>query len=265
MNLSDIVNTVRSGVVHIIHKKDGKRLGSGTGFMVNGFLVTNDHVCSGLQDSVVLIRFHNSSISPDPLSDGYEFPYKEFINRIKSSSSQNSYDFAVIDMPELKNHSLYDFSFGEPAKKRIGETVFFLGYPFEHFNLVCHAGIISSFHRSSVAEVIQIDASVNGGNSGGPLIDVENGKVIGIITRRETGLTKVFKELRLTLESNIQLLKATKSKTFVSNVDLFQHLSAGQSHLLKLTNEIERSANVGIGYAFSIEQLQQEQIFSSGI
>ncbi len=61
MNLSEIVDTVRSGVVHINYIKDKERVGSGTGFMVDGFLVTNYHVYSGPEDSVVLIRFHDSS------------------------------------------------------------------------------------------------------------------------------------------------------------------------------------------------------------
>lgn len=261
MNLSEIVDTVRSGVVHIIYKKNGERLGSGTGFMVNGFLVTNDHVCSGPEDSDVLIRFHGSNISSNPLLDGYELTYSDFRSRMKAGSGMNSYDFAVLDIPELKKHNLYNFSFGEPAKKRIGEKVFFLGYPFEHFNLVCHAGIVSSFYKNDMVDVIQIDASVNGGNSGGPLIDPENSKVIGIITRRATGLTKAFEKLRLTLKSNIQLLKVANNNTFINNIDLFKYLLANHSYLLQVTDEIERSANVGIGYAFSIEQLQQEQVF----
>lgn len=261
MNLSNIVEKVRSGVVHIVYTKNEKRLASGTGFMVNDLLVTNDHVCVGPKDSDVLIRFHNSHNSSHPLLEGYKLTYSAFRNRIKAASGTNSYDFAVLDIPELKQYNLYNFSFGEPAKKRIGEKVFFLGYPFEHFNLVCHAGIISSFYKKNVVDVIQIDASVNGGNSGGPLIDPENSKVIGIITRKATGFTHVFERLRSTLESNIKLLNVVEKTTFISSVNLFQQLLANQSHLLNLTNEIERSANVGIGYAFSIEQLQQERIF----
>ncbi len=261
MNLSEIVDTVRSGVVHINYMKDQERVGSGTGFMVDGFLVTNYHVYSGPKDSVVLIRFHDSSTETNLFLDGYQLTYSDFSSMIKAISSENSYDYAVIDVPELRKRNLYNFSFGELAKKRIGETVFFLGYPLEHRNLVCHAGFISSFYKSGVVDVIQLDASVNQSNSGGPLIDLETGKVIGIITRKATGLTKLFAELRSALKSNMDLFNSAKGVAAISGIDLMEAAVVSQAQILQLTYEIERAANVGIGYAFSIEQLRQEPIF----
>ena len=75
--------------------------------------------------------------------------------------------------------------------------------------MVCHTGIISSFTKSGIVDMIQIDASVNSSNSGGPLIDPKTEKVIGIITRKAAGLTKVFSELRSILQENIKLLSET--------------------------------------------------------
>jgi len=259
MILSQIVDIVRSGVVHINYTKDGERVGSGSGFMVNGFLVTNYHVFMGSKDSVVVIRTNNSNASN--LLDGYQLTYSEFQETLTTFSVQNSYDFAVLDIPELRQLNLYNFSFGEPAIKRIGDSVFFLGYPLEHLNLVCHSGIISSFYKNGVVDVLQIDASVNNSNSGGPLLDPETGKVIGIITRKATGLTRLFNELRSIIRQNIQVLDTARGVA-IGGIDVMAGLAVGQRQILQLTDEIERSANVGIGYAFSIEQLRQEPIFA---
>jgi S1-C subfamily serine protease len=83
-----------------------------------------------------------------------------------------------------------------------------LGFPLEHDNLTCHQGVISSFYESGPAKIIQVDASVNAGNSGGPLIDPETGAAIGIVTRKATGLSKLFNELRNSIKQNIQVAQA---------------------------------------------------------
>jgi S1-C subfamily serine protease len=58
---SDIVEEVKSGVVHIVHTVNGQRAGSGTGFMVNGYLVTNYHVAyQAPRNSVVILRTYDS-------------------------------------------------------------------------------------------------------------------------------------------------------------------------------------------------------------
>jgi S1-C subfamily serine protease len=74
--------------------------------------------------------------------------------------------------------------------------------------LTCHVGIISSFYESGPAKIIQLDASVNPSNSDGPLIDQNTGEVLGIVTRKATGLTKGFEQLRETLRQKIAAIQA---------------------------------------------------------
>lgn len=73
-------------------------------------------------------------------------------------------------------------------------------------------GIISSFYKSRMVDIIQIDGSVNASNSGGQLIDLETSEVIGIITRKATGLTQMFNELRSIIQENIQFLHHQNSQ-----------------------------------------------------
>ena len=83
MSLADIVEEVKSGVVHIIHTVNRERVSSGTGFMVEGLLVTNYHVAyTPPRDSVVVIRTINSS--PNIL-DGISMTNYDFLQRTKTA------------------------------------------------------------------------------------------------------------------------------------------------------------------------------------
>jgi S1-C subfamily serine protease len=158
------------------------------------------------------------------------------------------------------------FELDEERKQRIGEVAF-LGYPFEHLNLTCHAGTISSYYTSGRATIVQLDASVNPSNSGGPLLDVNTGRVIGIVTRRATGLTQAFAALRQTIHNNIaQLLVAQQGGTVaLFGMSPIQAIELGQNQMLMTLGEIERQANVGIGYAMSIEHILNDNVLARKI
>ena len=264
MSIADIVETVKSGVVHIVHTVNGQYAASGTGFMVNGYLVTNYHVAyQAPRNSVVVLRTYDSD--PSIPYDGIQLSYMDFLKCVETASDDRNYDYIVFDIPGLRKKKLYDFSLGNHHTKRMGDSILFLGYPLEHFNLVCHTGIISSFYKNHDrgVDTIQIDASVNSSNSGGPLIDPETEKVIGIITRKATGLTRMFNELRSVLEQNIKFLSPQDYQPImtIGGIDPVQAIAINQRQILQLTYEIERSANVGIGYAFSVEHLRDENVF----
>lgn len=108
--------------------------------------------------------------------------------------------------------------------------------------------------------MLQIDASVNTGNSGGPLIDPISGDAIGIVTRKATGLTSAFEGFRDSIKRNIdQINKAMQGMDFsMGGISYKRVLLVGQSQLMNLANELERSANVGIGYAFSSCHLRED-------
>jgi S1-C subfamily serine protease len=262
--ISDIVEEVKSGVIHIVHTVDGQRAASGTGFMVNGYLVTNYHVAyQAPSNSLIVLKTYNSN--PQILSDEIKLTYKDFLKSSVAASDERGYDYIVFDLPQLREKRLYNFSLGSPKLKRMGDSILFLGYPFDNLNLVCHAGIISSFYKNHrKIDIVQVDASVNVSNSGGPLIDPVTSEVIGIITRKLTGLSQTFEELRSIIKENIRMLSQNNQVIVeLAGFNPIQTTIASQHQILNLTYEIERSANVGIGYAFSIEPLKNENIFYS--
>ena len=132
-------------------------------------------------------------------------------------------------------------------------------------NLVCHAGVASSFYLSNNVDIIQVDASVNSSNSGGPLIHPKTGDVLGIITRKATGLTNMFAQLRATLNDNIRQIQQAQQAGGISlmGINPLQAIEASQGQMLHLLSEIERSANVGIGYAFSAKHLLEDNAFNN--
>ena len=150
--------------------REGQSLGSGFIISADGYVVTNNHVISGEPGS-------NAEISAITviLPDRTEYKAK-LVGRDTTS------DLAVLKI-EAKN--LPYVSFGDSTRTRVGDWVVAIGNPFGLGGTVT-AGIVSALHRvtgqgGANDRYIQTDASINRGNSGGPMFDM-NGNVIGINT-----------------------------------------------------------------------------------
>ena len=260
MSLADTIAQCRSGVVQIAFGNDAReRVGGGSAFLCKGYLVTNHHVFLGHSNSS-LVHLRREDMAPGAY---IELKSSDFAARLVTGSQEQSYDYAVLVIPELVNQAGYQFNLEDPTGRRIGEEIALLGFPLEHANLTCHSGIVSSFYVSGVANIIQLDASVNSGNSGGPLIDPETGSVLGLVTRKATGLSQLFDHLRGAIRQNISIAQAAGGGIAIGGVDLLQATIVSQHQMLLTMNEIERQANVGIGYAISAEHLLAESCLSS--
>jgi S1-C subfamily serine protease len=145
----------------------------GTGFIVdsNGIIVTNQHVVSDLESDYVVIT---------SAGDQYD---------VVDIERDNTNDIAVlkIDATELPTLTL-----GDSNAIIVGQTVIAIGTPLGEYVGSVTTGIVSGLDRDVVAStgwfgstaktyenVIQTDAAVNPGNSGGPLLNT-SGKVIGV-------------------------------------------------------------------------------------
>jgi hypothetical protein len=257
-NLVNLIERVRSGVFHIYYANaGGNRIGSGSSFTAEGFLITNGHVfdCPPETAYVWIRRDEHTRFT-----DGVYLRREDFERRRVVASPHDEQDYAVLDLPELNSFKPYQFKLGGYSEVKIGDSILFLGYPFERNFMAAHTGIVSSIYNEAKATVFQIDASVNQSNSGGPLIDIINGNVIGIITRKATGLTDVFEQLRNSMRSNITILKQRVGVEMMG-IDYAKVFAASQRQSLHLLSQIERSANVGIGYAFSSSHIMEDPIF----
>jgi serine protease Do len=137
----------------------------GSGFIVSkdGYIVTNNHVIANATDIKVT------------LDDGTELP-------AKLVGADSKADLAVVKVEASK--ALPTISWGDSSKLKLGDQILAIGNPFGIGTTVT-AGIVSArgrdLHSGPYDDFIQIDAPINHGNSGGPLVDRE-GNVVGINT-----------------------------------------------------------------------------------
>jgi S1-C subfamily serine protease len=149
-----------------------KALGSGFVMDKAGHIVTNYHVVAGARS--VEVSFSNSDNM-----------------RAKVVGSDPSTDLAVLQI-DARSRALTPLAFGNSDRVRVGDSVVAIGNPLGYDRSVT-AGIVSAVQRAISApnqfpidHVIQTDAPINHGNSGGPLID-SRGAVVGVNAQIATG------------------------------------------------------------------------------
>jgi len=140
-------------------------LGSGVVISKDGLIYTNDHVIKGADE--IMVSFEKGSAF-----------------KAKIIGRDPKLDLALIQMEVPKTLKLSPAKIGQPEMRRVGDTVFAVGNPFGLSSTVT-AGILSAKDRTSetglLDNILQTDAAVNPGSSGGALFDCQ-GEVIGITT-----------------------------------------------------------------------------------
>ncbi len=179
--VSGVARQVSAAVVHLKVQKpenpqnrsrqtpdgNGQNAGSGSGFVIStdGFVVTNSHVVNGATRIEATLpdgrSFHARTVGDDPATD-----------------------IAVI---KIDGDNLIPTRFGDSNQLQVGQIAIAIGNPFG-FQYSVTAGVVSALGRTLrtqtgrlIDDVIQTDAALNPGNSGGPLVD-SFGQVIGVNT-----------------------------------------------------------------------------------
>jgi S1-C subfamily serine protease len=180
--ISDIYEGARHGVVQVTSTSvvsnnffgAQEQQAQGSGFVIDkdGHVVTNYHVVEGAKK--VQVSFSDEEqmsatvVGTDP-----------------------STDIAVLKIQGAMSRSLTPLTLGDSNQVKVGDAVVAIGNPFGLERTVT-AGIVSALQRQirapngfQIDEVIQTDAAINHGNSGGPLLNA-NGDVIGVNAQIET-------------------------------------------------------------------------------
>ena len=179
MSLPDLFDAATPAVVAIQTEIAGRNIfghvvtrpAAGSGFIVShdGYIVTNNHVIENAQSISVL------------LYDGTVYPARVI-------GSDPAGDLAVL---QIEAQNLSYLAFGDSDLLRVGMQVAAIGNPLGEFANSMTVGHLSALDREinidgTPLTMLQTDAAVNRGNSGGPLINTK-GQVIGVVTAKSGG------------------------------------------------------------------------------
>jgi S1-C subfamily serine protease len=167
-DVSKVYDSVKQATVRI---SDGQRtIGSGFIYDTAGHVLTAAHVISEM--TTIFVIAYDGSISEATVT-----------------GSNDISDVAVLKM--TRQITVTSVKMGDSSLLKIGEPLVAIGSPLD-FPDTLTSGILSSINRSTdygwvspVTNLLQFDAAVNSGNSGGPLLDA-NGEVIGLVVARIT-------------------------------------------------------------------------------
>lgn len=156
-----------------------QQVSAGTGIIISqdGYIVTNRHVVPDGTTSVSVT-----------LSDGTQLSNVQVVGR---TAANDPLDIAFLKIQDKKGKTLKPAKLGDSSTLQVGDKVVAIGNALGQFQNTVTSGIISGFGRSvqagdgtsseNLQDLIQTDAAINEGNSGGPLVDI-NSEVIGINT-----------------------------------------------------------------------------------
>ena len=192
-----VVGTIPGQTTFFGRTADGQSSGSGVVISSDGYIVTNNHVVENANDLSVI------------LSDGTELPAQLISTDIFA-------DLAVLKvdgpMPAVA-------TIGNSDNLKSGESVIAIGSPLGEFRNTVTVGVISATGRMLdtgngyfMEDLLQTDAAINQGNSGGPLVNL-NGELVGIntlIVRGGNGSSAVAEGLGFAIPSNTVRLIAER-------------------------------------------------------
>lgn len=196
--ISEIAKTVSPSVVSIDVTSNAQQMdffgrsqayeqqSAGTGIIISdsGYIVTNRHVIDAATTNVSVT-----------LSNGTTLDEVEVIGR---TADTDTLDIAFLKIKDSKGNKLTPAKLGDSSKVQVGDKVVAIGNALGQFQNTVTSGIISGYGRSieagssngeeseTLQNLFQTDASINEGNSGGPLVNI-NGEVIGINTAVASG------------------------------------------------------------------------------
>jgi len=204
-------------------KKEKTKIGGGSGFIVSsdGYIITCNHVVGDPEADYTVI-----------LDLKHKYPAKIL-------EKDSLIDIAIL---KIEERNLPYLELGDSNQIELGETVVAIGNPLGEFEDTLSAGIVSGLSRkitaygglpfkaTSLRGLIQTDAAINLGNSGGPLVSME-GKAIGINTAMVMGAQNIgfaipINYARRTLEEVIKYGKIQRPflgiRYFILNKEISQ-------------------------------------------
>lgn len=220
----------------------GESRGSGFHFRTEDQILTNAHVVDGAISGHEGIYLQNESGN-------------EIRATLVDHSPENVFDYAILETQDRfseERETLEPSS--EPAQR--GQEIQFGGFPHGIDDLLVHEASVSG---PCEEHSFYVDGSVNGGNSGGPIIDPNSDEVVGIVTQRrflgESSMTQAERELSRIKRHFDQM--GGSAGVAISGIDFGEFARLLSDSFEVISNVVSANANTGIGIGFHIEHADQ--------
>jgi len=210
-----------------------KEIGGGTGFFITkeGMLLTNVHVVADQEAEYTILT-----------NDGKKYPAKVL-------DRDSVRDLALLEVQEKPiDKDFPTIKLGDSDKVQIGQTVITIGNALGEFRNTVSVGVISGLGRTitasgggtvnTVEDVIQTDAAINQGNSGGPLLNLK-GEVIGV----NFAMVQEAQNIGFAIPIN----KAKKALEQIKSLGKIVYPFLGVRYIL-INESIQKEKNLPVGY-----------------
>ncbi len=235
-----------------------KEVGGGTGFIVSeeGLILTNSHVVSDEDADYTVFtndgqKYPAQVLARDPFRD---------LAVIKIESKKT-----IDESGELNLKSFPTAKFGDSDRLQIGQTVIAIGNALGEFRNTVSVGVISGLGRTVTAsgggiietleDVIQTDAAINKGNSGGPLLNLK-GEVIGV----NFAMAQAAENIGFAIPIN----KAKKDIEQVKTLGKIVYPYLGVYYCL-ITESAQKEYNLSVGYGAWVGRDKYCQPYEKGV
>jgi len=220
-----------------------QEIGGGTGFLISsdGMVLTNRHVVSDKEADYTVLT-----------NDGRKFPAKVL-------ARDPAQDLAVLKI-EKEGENFPTVTLSDSSKLQIGQTVITIGNALGEFRNTISVGVISGLGRTvtagggglveTIEDVVQTDAAINRGNSGGPLLNLK-GEIIGI----NTAMVVDAQSIGFAIPVN----KAKKAIESVKASGKIIYPFLGVRYVL-ITEEIQQKNNLPVNYGALIAKGGQGEL-----
>lgn len=219
----------------------GPSRGSGFHFIRPSIVVTNNHVIDGFGAPVAAVT-----------EDGHRLTLK-----LLASSGTDQHDFAIFEAEGTIPAGRLALRPKVVQAFERGLEVVFSGFPHGIPHLLVQRAVVAGLMSD---QAFYIDGSVNGGNSGGPIVDITDGTVVGIVTQRRflggADLTKL-QEAAEKIRAHCQTI-AGRGSVQIMGIDFGAFSGLMAEGMILIGEVLEANANTGIGIGFSIEYVAEK-------
>ena len=222
----------------------GQSSGSGFSFRHASIVATNCHV----------IAPHMANGTPIYIvtETGIRLPVQ-----LVGHSPENQHDFALLRLSDALPPGRQLLLPKANAATPRGTAILFSGFPHGIHDLLVHEAIVSG---PASPNSFYIDGSVNGGNSGGPIIEKATGELVGLVTQRRFLGVVQLNQLRQEVQQLAQHCQgvASQASVRIMGVDFGAFAKMMAKNFLVVDQLLQANANTGIGIGFSIQHINAE-------